>query len=412
MSDSPGSPRPAVLCLAHLGWDFIWQRPQQVLSRIARRYPVLYVNEPQMVRTHEEAARMQEIVDAGGVNAYQPVFPDRPGVPERWRDLYAGLIQELMVARGWLRADGQRLVATRPLVGWFYTPTPYYLLDLLPFDVVVYDVMDELANFKSAARDLPQREAVLLERADVVFTGGASLYAARRGRHPNLHLLASGVDTEHFAQALSPDTELPSELAGVPHPVLGYYGAIDERLDLDLLDAVAAERPDWSIVMVGPVIKIAPQSLPRRPNLYYPGIQPYMRLPAFLKGFDVCLMPFAINDATRFISPTKTLEYMAARCPIVSTPVPDVMANWGDVVRMASDKQTFVAAVEAAMSETENDRAARRAREDEILARSTWDHIAARMLEELDAVLDSKIDRRPRLSPGGDRQMQSAESSP
>lgn len=384
--------RPAVLCLSHLAWDFVWQRPQHLLSRLAGHYPVLYVNEPELAPAAGRPT-LKRVADTSGVKAWQPFFPDRQDILENWRSVYVSLVQELLLNQGWLRRSRTGLATARPLILWFYSPTPYYFLDYFPADLVVYDVMDELANFKNAAADLPGREAKLLARADLVFTGGRSLYQARQGRHPHLHLFTSGVEPEHFAQALSPSTEVAAEIAALPRPVLGYYGVIDERIDLDLLDTLAAGHPTWSVVMVGPVAKIEPKDLPRRPNLYYPGQQPYARLPNFLKGFDVCLMPFQINAATRYISPTKTLEYMAAHKPIISTPVPDVMANWANVVSIAANPAEFAAAVEAALAETAAQRMARIAGEEAHLARSSWDAIAAEMRTLIQAGLAR---RRPR----------------
>jgi glycosyltransferase involved in cell wall biosynthesis len=201
------------------------------------------------------------------------------------------------------------------------------------------------------------------------------------------------VEPHHFAQALDPATEVAAEIASLPHPILGYYGVIDERLDLDLLHALAAGYPHWSIVIVGPVAKIEPATLPCLPNIHYPGRQPYERLPNFLKGFDVCLMPFATNEATRSISPTKTLEYMAAHKPIVSTPVPDVIANWSDVVHIAADADQFAAAVNSALNESEAQRLKRHAREENHLAHSTWDYIAQQMQTQIEAILSQPAGR-------------------
>ncbi|MCZ7572125.1 MAG: glycosyltransferase [Ardenticatenaceae bacterium] len=390
---------PAIVCLAHLGWNNVWQRPQQILSRIARHYPVTYVSEPSIDSSPGGEPHLKCVGAEGRglepigetVTAWQPRFPDRSDVLEGWREVYVGLVRDLLLRQGWVRQNGAGLAAMRPLILWFYTPMPVYFLDHLPADVVVYDVMDELASFKYAARDLPQREAQLLARADVVFAGGRSLYEARRGRHPQIYQFLSGVDPDHFAQALSPVTEVAAEIAGLARPILGYYGVIDERIDLGLLRALAAQHPDWSIVMVGPVSKIEAGELPRLPNLHYVGQQPYERLPNFLKGFDVCLMPFAVNDATRSISPTKTLEYMAASKPIVSSPIPDVVANWGDVVQLAATPVEFAAAIERVLVESEAARASRTARELAILAGSTWDHIAAEMRARVEAVLAQRI---------------------
>ncbi len=369
---------PGILCLSHLAWDYVWQRPQHILSRLARHYPVLYVNEPVLGPPNSEPY-LKLIDKKDNLTAWQPMFPDRPDVLENWRSLYVGLVQELLLHHGWARRNGQKLMNQQPLLLWFYTPIPYYFLDHISADLVVYDVMDELANFKNAARDMPAREDRLLTEADVVFAGGLSLYQARQGRHPNLHLFRSGVEAGHFARVLHPATEMADEVAGLPHPILGYYGVIDERIDLDLLQAIAAKHPEWSIVMVGPVTKIEQNGLPRLNNLHYLGKQPYERLPHFLKAFDVCLMPFQINEATRYISPTKTLEYMAAHKPIVSTPVPDVVTNWSDVVRIAAGPEEFARAIKTALAEPESQQAARKAREKKHLAAYSWDRIAAEM---------------------------------
>ncbi len=380
--------QPTILCLAHLGWDNVWQRPQQLLSRLAQHYPVIYVNEPFMT-TPEAEPHLKSVAMGGNVSAWQPFFPDRQDVRDRWQENYMELVKNLLLDQQLVHQNGV-LAAAQPLILWFYTPTPYYFLDHFPADLVVYDVMDELANFKHAAADLRERETILLERADMVFTGGRSLYQARQGLHANLHLFPSGVEPEHFARALQPATPVASEISHLPFPVLGYYGVIDERIDLALLDYLATEHPEWSIVMVGPIAKIDPADLPRRPNIHYHGKQPYERLPYFLKGFDVCLMPFAMNEATCSLSPTKTLEYMAAHKPIVSTPVPDVVTNWGDVVKIAANAEEFAAAIEYSLRESTMQRAWRVGLSKRHLAYSTWDHITHEMHNLMEAGLQKQ----------------------
>src|SRR5436305_14501540 len=223
------------------------------------------------------------------------------------------------------------------------------LAERLSPKAVVYDCMDELSAFKFAPPQLLEREADLLRRADVVFTGGPSLYRAKKDRHPNVHCFPSSVDAAHFAKATDPAIEA-AEQRDLPRPRLGYFGVIDERIDLDLIAAAADARPDWQFVMVGPVVKIDPAALPKQPNIHYYGQQPYARLPEFLAGWDVALLPFARNDSTKFISPTKTLEYMAAEKPIVSTPITDVAEPYGHIVRLGSTPAEFMAARAAALA--------------------------------------------------------------
>ena len=381
---------PVILCLSHLGWDFVWQRPQHILSRLARHYPVLYVNEPEL-SAPSGPPYLKQVTDRDKVSAWQPMFPDRRDVLENWRALYVGLVQELLVRKQGAEQQGLALSLCRPLILWFYTPVPYYFLDHFPADLVVYDVMDELANFKGASGDLPEREAHLLCHADLVFTGGLSMYEARQHRHHNIHLFRSGVEPDHFAQAQGPDLEVAAQIAHLPRPILGYYGVIDERIDLELLRSLAVSHPDWSIVMLGPVRKIDRADLPVAANIFYVDQQPYASLPGFLKGFDVCLMPFAINEATRYISPTKTLEFMAAHKPVVSTAVPDVARNWSDVVSIARGPAEFAAAIHQALAETEEQAVRRAAAEQVHLDRNSWDNIADEMDQLLRSVMQQKI---------------------
>ena len=228
----------------------------------------------------------------------------------------------------------QRFIATENLqeyVAWLYTPMALPILQGLNPRAIVYDCMDELTAFKNSPRQLVQRESALLRVANLVFTGGPSLYHAKRERHPRVYCFPSSVDRAHFAQAKEGLAE-HAALSGMAHPRLGFFGVIDERLDIELVAAIAARREHWQLILVGPVVKIDPQSLPKNANIHYLGQQEYAALPRLLAGWDVCLLPFALNDATRFISPTKTLEYMAAELPIVSTPIADVVGPYGEIV--------------------------------------------------------------------------------
>ncbi|MDP8921378.1 MAG: glycosyltransferase, partial [Chloroflexota bacterium] len=284
---------------------------------------------------------------------------------------------------GWRRRDA-------PLVLWLYTPMVVGFVDLLAPDLVVYDAMDELSSFRSAPRRLPELERDLLARADLVFAGTPSVYAAKQDRHPDVHLFPSGVEPADFAPSRAANAPVPDEMRGVSRPVVGYCGVIDERADLGLLAAVADLRPGWTWVLVGPVIKIEERMLPRLPNLHYLGRQDYERLPAYLKAFDVAMMPFALNAATRAISPTKTLEYMAAHKPIVSSAIRDVISLYGDVVRIAEGPEGFVAAVQAALDERAPEGERRLQRERELLRRASWDRIAA----EMDSLVQDRLGRQ------------------
>ncbi|HEX2611286.1 MAG TPA: glycosyltransferase, partial [Gemmatimonadales bacterium] len=306
------------------------------------------------------------------VTVLRPRTPiEAPGFTSEQLSLLAPLMHEL----------ASELESAR-IVAWFYTPLALPLLRALSPEVVVYDCMDELSLFLGAPPELLTREAELLRCADVMFTGGPSLYQAKQARHPNVHCFPSSVDAAHFRSAREGQPSQVAEAvdqAGLPHPRLGFYGVIDERLDIVLLDYLAEHRPDWQFVLVGPVVKIDPATLPHRPNVHYFGQRSYDELPRYLVGWDVCLLPFALNEATRFISPTKTLEYMAAERPIVSTPITDVAEPYRDVVYLGSTPEEFLAACDAALGAAPEERARRAARMREVLAGTSWDVTVAAM---------------------------------
>jgi UDP-galactopyranose mutase len=260
--------------------------------------------------------------------------------------------------------------------------------DRLDPAATIYDCMDELSMFRGAPPELLPREADLFERADLVFTGGQSLYEAKRDKHPSVHAFPSSIDVSHFAKALNIDNE-PADQRDIPHPRIGFCGVIDERTDIDLLAAVAASKPEWQFVMVGPVVKIDETDLPHRDNIHYLGSKDYKNLPAYIGGWDVAMMPFALNDSTRFISPTKTPEYLAAGRPVVSTPIRDVVRPYGDkdLVHIASTAEEFVNAIETAMIEDVDER---RAKASEHLSTMSWDKTQSEMAKLIDEVIENR----------------------
>jgi glycosyltransferase involved in cell wall biosynthesis len=302
-----------------------------------------------------------------------------------FHDDQLGLLQPLLQTA--LRARGLQVD-----VAWLYTPMALPLAKSFEPTCLVYDCMDELSGFKDAPRQLRQRESALLKQAAQVFAGGPSLYEARRDLHPSVHCFPSAVDAAHFAPAnLDPDCAHARAAAdlqdSLPRPRLGFFGVIDERIDLDLVAAVADQHPEWAVVMAGPVVKIDPQLLPQRPNIHWLGMQPYERLPYLLAGWDLCLMPFALNEATRFISPTKTLEYMAGDKPVVSTPVPDVISLYGAAVAVAHAPGPFVQACEAVLGETASARCERNCEMLNTVAIYSWQRTA----ESMDGLLQAAL---------------------
>lgn len=366
---------PHLIVFSHVRWSFVYQRPQHLLSRLARQYPVLFVEEP--VRSQGEP-RLERALPAPNVEVLTPHTPlESAGFHDDQLSVLQPLLAEFLRERG-----------LHDYLAWFYTPMALPLLSELHPSVVVYDCMDELSAFKDAPPQLHDRESALLARADLVLTGGPGLYEAKRHLHPNVHCLPSAVAAEHFSpQRLKPNSDGAREAAHlqahIRHPRLGFFGVIDERLDFDLIRALAEARPFTQIVMVGPVAKIDPASLPQRANIHWLGMQPYELLPYLTAPWDVCLMPFALNEATRFISPTKTLEYMAAEKPVVSTAVQDVMLLYGHVVRVAHNAAEFIAACDEALAENENKLVQRVCDMRATVARFSWDNSAWRVRQLL-----------------------------
>jgi UDP-galactopyranose mutase len=335
---APPATDQTLICFSHLRWNFVFQRPQHLMSRFAEAGRVIFWEEPEAALPDMEPALGVRTCAETGVIVVTPSLPET--LPA---DQHEAVLKDLL--------DAYLAGETGPFIRWYYTPM------MLPFSrhvesaCTVYDCMDELANFRFAPPELLPLERELIATADVVFTGGYSLYEAKKGLHPNIHPFPSSVDRGHFGRARAMDSA-PDDQGPLPRPRFGFYGVIDERMDLEMVAAVADAHPEWSIVMVGPVVKIDPADLPHRHNIHYLGNKQYEELPVYLGGWDVALMPFAINDSTKFISPTKTPEYLAGGRPVVSTPITDVIRHYGDLesVFIADGAEAFIKGCEDALA--------------------------------------------------------------
>jgi UDP-galactopyranose mutase len=323
--------RAILLCFSHLRWGFVWQRPQHLLSRAARRYRVLMFEEAH-VRSDVETPYLSRTATKDGIEIIAPHLP--AGGDE---SANAAMVQRVL-RRFLLELDEP------PAVLWYYSPAALDFSRWLDADLIIYDCMDQLSAFKGASPRLGELEQELFRTADLVTCGGRTLYQDKRAYHPNTHLFPSSIDASHFSRARA----LSKQRAANKHLVLGYFGVIDERLDLQLIADLARLRPEWTIEMIGPVAKIDPSSRPNLPNIAWTGQVDYANLPERLAAWDVGFMPFAMNEATRYISPTKTPEFLAAGVPVVSTPVRDVVTPYGDagLVEVAEDARSLAEAVE------------------------------------------------------------------
>ncbi|MEJ6020700.1 glycosyltransferase [Ramlibacter sp. PS4R-6] len=354
----------SLVVFSHRRWSGFYQRPQHLLTRLARRWPVVYVEEPV---PGSDADRLEVFEPAAGVQVWRPHVT---GAAEGFHDEHLPVLKQLV-------ADAVRERGIRDAWLWFYTPMALPLAGELRPRGIVYDCMDELSHLRDAPGQLVQRENALFKVADLVFTGGPSIHKAKRSRHPDVHCFPGSVDAAHFERI---GGEHPLH-ADIPRPRIGYSGVIDRRINLVLLDAIAKARPEWNFVMVGPLAGIDAAALPRPDNIHWLGPQSWDDLPKFIKGWDVCLMPFALNEATRSISPNKTLEYMACGRPAVSTSIRDIVEPYGHVLRIADTPEGFIADIEMLLARPREEQE-RHARElKAIAARTSWDGTAGAIAE-------------------------------
>lgn len=340
-----------LVVFCHLRWDFVYQRPQHIISRLSKTLKILLIEEP-WYRPEEKGNRLKAV--SNNLHVLQPNVSSIEDIAS--------------VLPSYINKDVQ--------AGWFYSAAFIPLLSYFNFDKVIYDCMDELALFKGASEKIVSQERELMDKADIIFTGGKSLYESKAKLHDNVFCFPSSVDREHFAQALQ-GIALPHDIISIKSPIVGYFGVIDERIDLSLINRVATLRPDVSFVMIGPLAKIGENDLPRQKNIHYLGMKDYKELPGYLKAFSIAMMPFALNDATKYISPTKTLEYMAAGKPIISTAIYDVVRDYSFSVAIVNSVQEFTKAIDAALGKENN--VMNTTDYDYILMNTSWDATVEKM---------------------------------
>jgi UDP-galactopyranose mutase len=371
-----------IIVHSHLSWDWVWQRPQQFLSRLSQNHRVLFVEllapSPQLVSPHAELRPAENYPNITILKMQFPLWrwADGDYVDQKRRRLVQAAL------RGPLKGQFNSPVQ------WFYDPMAVTAFaGQMEEQAVVYDCMDELSKFHGAPPEILEREAVLLDQADVVFTGGRKMHEAKVKSNANCHFFGCGVDNNHFGRARQKETIVPAELAALPKPVLGYFGVVDERLDYELIGKLADANPHGSVAIIGPVTKVDESKFPRRANLHWLGRRDYADLPACVKAFDVCLMPFAMNKSTESINPTKALEYMAAGRMIVSSAVPDVVTNFGSVVKVAKSHEEFIQLCVQCAVEPDAKTIANGVK---LAGENSWEHIIGQMTRHIVDVLEKE----------------------
>jgi glycosyltransferase involved in cell wall biosynthesis len=370
--DSEETLQKNLLCFSHLRWDFVFQRPQHLLTRFSQELTVFFFEEPIFVDTDKPFISIDK--KSNSLSVIKP-------------HIQAGLDESSINASLKYLVD-QFLVGEdmQDWLFWYYTPMALSFSAHIKPSAIIFDCMDELSAFDFAPKELIDMERKLLHMSDIVFTGGLSLYEAKKHQHGNMYPFPSSIDKQHFASSRSIVSE-PLEQQKINGIKIGFFGVIDERFDLELIDFIANERPEWNIVLIGPVVKIDRATLPTQSNIHYMGQKSYQELPSFLSGWDVAMIPFKLNESTRFISPTKTPEYLAAGVPVVSTPIRDVINPYGlqGLVQVAGTNEEFLTGIETAL-ENQNS-STWLTKVDAFLADKSWDDTYKQMKNKITQVL-------------------------
>lgn len=372
-----------IVVFSHLRWNFVWQRPQQFLSRFAKDHPVLFVELADFDLAESESPRVELSSVAPNVTVFVGHFPLSYQATAKVTEFLQSGVREAM----------NSLDIERPLL-WFYNPMDSgWTLGHFAERGVVYDCMDELSQFKGAPPELIEREAALIKAADVVFTGGYELWTKKSKQHPNTHFFGCAVEYDHFAQAQE-EGPIPEDLAAIPRPRVGWFGVVDERVDYELLRQAAAARPEISFVVVGPAVKVDPADFPQAPNLHWLGGRDYAQLPHYCRGYDVCMMCFALNEATEFINPTKALEYLATGKPVIGTAVRDVVRQYQDTVKIANSPEEFVTLIDDALAGKQADMVSAGI---EKARAASWESTVSAMEEIIDEALSASPNLKSKI---------------
>lgn len=361
-----------LICFSHLRWNFVYQRPQHIIKRLSEKFNTIYAEEPIFDAVAESYYCFTQINES----LFVLVPHLRSDLSEEQK-----IGQLKVMLRNILKADNGDDV-----IFWYYTPMAMEFSDSFSPALTIYDCMDELSAFKFAPHALQQLEKDLMRKADLVFTGGHTLYQEKKKFHSDIYPFPSSIDKAHFHKARIKDIS-PEDQENIKGVRLGFFGVIDERFDIELIDQMAQLKPDWQFILIGPIVKIEVDSLPRLDNIHYMGQKTYDQLPAYLSGWDIALIPFLLNESTKYISPTKTPEYLAAGIPVISTPITDVVNPYGieGLVSICGNAGEFVAAAEIELEE--KDKAYWLAEVDKFLKDMSWDNTTGDMLRLIESKL-------------------------
>ncbi|MEW6448454.1 MAG: glycosyltransferase [Bacillota bacterium] len=381
-----------IICLSSVNWDPIWTRKQQVLSRLHPSNRILYVEPPgTLISPFKDPSYWGKWRPWGrwvsrprpNIYVFQPPFVLPFGNMYHW----VGKLNQYWLA-AWVNLAIHRLKIKHPIL-WTYLPGTAAVARLIKHAVLIYDCVDEHGAYKGlvSERTIWKLETELLRTADITFVTAPGLYQRRKDHARRIYYVPNAADVAHFNKACDPETPIPEEIRRLPSPRLCFVGVVQEWVDTELLARVARERPEWSIVLIGPVAPgISLHGLDKMPNVFFLGRKPKEVLPNYLKGCEVCLNLFRKSTLTANVSPLKFYEYLASGRPVVSTEMPAV-EEFADLIEIAADAPGFITAVEKALAEENAGRREKR------LARArehSWEARVALMEEKIVQVLQEK----------------------
>ena len=364
-----------IICFSHLRWNFVYQRPQHLMSRFAKQTRVFFIEEPWFDAEHTSHLQLEHKENLTIIIPHIQQGLSNEECTFQQVNLLRDLFEQENITNYYF---------------WYYTPMALAVGNYFSPKMIIYDCMDELALFKFAPIELKDREKELFNKADLVFTGGHNLFQAKKNSHHNIHPFPSSIDKEHFIQARNITTDQEDQ-ANIPHPRFGYYGVIDERFDIELIMEVAKRKPEWHFVIIGPIVKIDPETLPKLNNIHYTGPRNYEVLPKYLAGWDIAIIPFLCNDSTKYISPTKTPEYLAGGKAVISTSIIDVVTPYGvnNLVHIADTADEFIAAAEFELNRKDHEHWLQKI--DLFLSQNSWDKTWSKMLHLITAAKETKL---------------------
>ena len=383
-----------IVCMSFVVWDEHWGTPQQLMSRFAKSNRVLYVEQPVSVlsfftgiRSRGAVARQIERWRHGPRQVAENIWAAAPPpvLPMRAHKL-VNMVNAFFIRR-WLRSQVKKL-EMQDVIFWNVQPTMPNIARAVKPALTLFHCVDDfsaLPHWWHQPGSLLAREAECCREADVVVCTARKLVETRRKHNANIHFVPNAANVDLFVQVTDPATPVPDDIGALPKPVVGIFGVIDFRTDVDAVAHIARQRPDWSVALVG-LVKgdVDLGALRALPNVHIFGKKPTEQLPGYLKAMDCCLIAYAMIEYNQHVFPLKLYDYMAAGKPIVASDMEELRPIEGEQVAIAHTPDDWVPAIQAAIAADTPERVAERQR---VARGQSWDH----RVDEISTIIDPML---------------------